>query len=1239
MNNGKRISKSVLLILFAMLMVTLGLHNLSYAQQAMPTITATVEEALTETNMNEALVTITLSDATFERSSFTIRDHVSVSGIAGVAIPWHDPDRESDTELTIELEYDFTDFDVASTLTFTVGAAAIVGYDGAAITAQLPVTAVEESMTATVESPLIETTLSGSVVTLTLSGRGFSRWTSDIVNALTFSGVDGVSVNSRGVNRVSPTVVRLTLIYSGNIDVDSTLTITVGAGAIVNYNEGFTFEFPVTAVVESLTATTKAPLSEAELHGTLVTFRVTDLIFSEEEWDIQEALTITGIEGVIAGSWIDITRISDTEVAVPLLFAGNIDTDSTLTLTMGADAFYGTNQSFSVQLPVTAVEESMTATVVSPLSEVTLSGSVVTLKLSGRNFTGWESDIEDAITFSGIEGVSVSRWGVDRVSNSEVKVTLFSAVDFDIDSVLTITVGADAISGYNKSFSFDFPVTAVEESMTATISAPLSENTLNSSVVTLKLTGRNFSDSLSTIAEAMTFAGVEGVFTNRWNINRISNSEVDIYLLYTGNIDTDTTLTVTVGADAISGYNKSFSFDFPVTAVEESMTATISAPLSENTLNSSVVTLKLTGRNFSDSLSTIAEAMTFAGVEGVFTNRWNINRISNSEVDIYLLYTGNIDIDTTLTVTVGADAIVGYNADFSFDFPVTAVEESLAISTEFPLSEASLNGGNIVLELKGRDYTWWRQEIENVVLLSGIEGLRIRELDIFESINVDDTDGALLVIPLAFEGNIDTDETLTLTVTAGAIAGYPEAFTAQIPVSAVQESLYASSEFILTEATLYGSVITLTLNGRSFTYWESDLADALTLTGIEGVTINEIDIDRQTGTTAEIELSFDGTDFDTDSTLNFTVSADGISGYPKDLTTQIAVTAIKDSGATISLSPTTIVSPPLNKNFSVSLFITGAIDVAGFQALVWYDDYSLDYVRSTKGNLLPANAYFVDDEIFDNWLFRLSYVPIAATMLDGDVLNGNGTLATLTFLVDDVVESSIFLTDTYIVDRDGVRWEVEIENANVVEPHHDVFGDINRDGIVNIQDLVIVAQRFGSTGHNRADVNGDGLVDIVDLVLVATAIGGNAAPTLTPSGLDILSASDVKDWLSQAQQLDLTDPKLILGVNVLEQLLNVLTPKVTLLLPNYPNPFNPETWIPYHLAKDAEVTLSIYTLNGRLVRTLAIGHQPAGRYQNRSRAAYWDGKNEFGEKVASGVFFYTLTASDFSATRKMLMLK
>ena len=90
---------------------------------------------------------------------------------------------------------------------------------------------------------------------------------------------------------------------------------------------------------------------------------------------------------------------------------------------------------------------------------------------------------------------------------------------------------------------------------------------------------------------------------------------------------------------------------------------------------------------------------------------------------------------------------------------------------------------------------------------------------------------------------------------------------------------------------------------------------------------------------------------------------------------------------------------------------------------------------------------------------------------------------------------------------------------------------------------------------------------------------------------------------------------------------------------NFPNPFNPETWIPYQLSKPTEVTITIYAVDGRVVRTLVLGHQPAGIYQTRSRAAYWNGKNEFGEPVASGVYFYTLTAGDFIATRKMLIRK
>ena len=98
-------------------------------------------------------------------------------------------------------------------------------------------------------------------------------------------------------------------------------------------------------------------------------------------------------------------------------------------------------------------------------------------------------------------------------------------------------------------------------------------------------------------------------------------------------------------------------------------------------------------------------------------------------------------------------------------------------------------------------------------------------------------------------------------------------------------------------------------------------------------------------------------------------------------------------------------------------------------------------------------------------------------------------------------------------------------------------------------------------------------------------------------------------------------------------------PSETILLRNYPNPFNPETWIPYRLAEDAFVTLTIYNGSGQVVRTLDIGHQVASIYESRSKAAYWDGRNDLGESVASGVYFYTLTAGDFSATRKMLILK
>ncbi|MBC8230087.1 T9SS type A sorting domain-containing protein, partial [bacterium] len=88
---------------------------------------------------------------------------------------------------------------------------------------------------------------------------------------------------------------------------------------------------------------------------------------------------------------------------------------------------------------------------------------------------------------------------------------------------------------------------------------------------------------------------------------------------------------------------------------------------------------------------------------------------------------------------------------------------------------------------------------------------------------------------------------------------------------------------------------------------------------------------------------------------------------------------------------------------------------------------------------------------------------------------------------------------------------------------------------------------------------------------------------------------------------------------------------------NYPNPFNPETWIPYQLAEFSDVTINIYNLRGELIRAIKLGRKEAGPYLSKERSAYWDGRNETGERVASGIYFYTMRADEFNATRKMLV--
>ena len=211
--------------------------------------------------------------------------------------------------------------------------------------------------------------------------------------------------------------------------------------------------------------------------------------------------------------------------------------------------------------------------------------------------------------------------------------------------------------------------------------------------------------------------------------------------------------------------------------------------------------------------------------------------------------------------------------------------------------------------------------------------------------------------------------------------------------------------------------------------------------------------------------------------------------------------------------------------------------------------------------------------------------------------------------------------------------------------------DVNRDSIVNLSDLARVAEMFGQAGEGLSgDVNGDGMVNILDLVAVSAHLDETAtlaAPiarrehqSFPAMPMDVrITPETVQKWIDIAHTADDGSLTFQHGITNLEALLVMLTPAETALLPNYPNPFNPETWIPYRLAHAVDVTLTIYDTKGVPVRRLDLGYQPVGDYTNRAKAAYWDGRNNSGESVASGVYFYQLRAGDYTASRRMVILK
>ena len=354
--------------------------------------------------------------------------------------------------------------------------------------------------------------------------------------------------------------------------------------------------------------------------------------------------------------------------------------------------------------------------------------------------------------------------------------------------------------------------------------------------------------------------------------------------------------------------------------------------------------------------------------------------------------------------------------------------------------------------------------------------------------------------------------------------------------------------------------------------------------------------------------------------------------------------AVGTSGIGYTFSKTPI---HLGDTFTLNIRAENVPNLAGWQFDIAFDPAAIEAIDVIEGDFLKMDkvSTFFQGGNIDNKTGKIT--ELSAARFDNRGASGVGTLLQVRFKAKSTGETQLSLQNVEFVAATADIIDVALHEIDLTVEERPPTGDVNGDGRVSILDLVLISQQLGQNVpvNSPVDLNGDGVVSILDIVLVAQKIGSTTS--LAPSAVAAadIDPAMIEAWIAQARLEDDGSLAFKQGIENLENLLASLIPEETALLRNYPNPFNPETWIPYQLSESAEVTLTIYDINGKLVRRLAVGHQAAGMYRSRSRAVYWNGQNQLGESVASGLYFYTLTirsetrVGEFSATRRMLILK
>ena len=593
----------------------------------------------------------------------------------------------------------------------------------------------------------------------------------------------------------------------------------------------------------------------------------------------------------------------------------------------------------------------------------------------------------------------------------------------------------------------------------------------------------------------------------------------------------------------------------------------------------------------------------------------------------------------------------------------------VSASVASPLTETTLDGTTVSLTLANAIYD---PDILKIILaleVSGIDGVRI---DTSEFQRLSDTE---VTFELSFDGtDFDKNGILTFSVAARAIVNYTVgAFTAEIPVTASRDE--SLMKIVWVSTAWMDKIQCANLDGTDI---ETLVTSTQGLASPQGIALDVAGGKMYWTDTITVKIqraNLDGSDVQD-------LVTQGLIGPPYGIALDVAGGKMYWT----DFGPSKIQRANLDGT-DVETLVTStqglvgprgiALDVAGGK--MYWTDFSTDKIQranldgtdvetlvtSTQGLVGPhgialdvaGGKMYWTDVITD----KIQRANLDGTDVEDLVTQG---LVGPYGIALDVANSKMYLSDNGIhrVNLDGTDVEDLVTHrqgligsprgiAIGITPVHPTTAkeDVNGDGVVDVKDLaevadVLVAAKKLTVSHTDShydvdkDVDGDNDVDLDDMLAIANEICEAAA---APSA-HLTEIETIQHWLAEAKRMGNIDPDFLQSIEMLEQLLDILTPIIpmeTALLANYPNPFNPETWIPYQLAKSADVSITIYAANGTLIRTLNLGHQAVGVYQHRNRAAHWNGKNVLGEAVASGVYFYTFKAGDFSATRKMLILK